>query len=108
MWDIRMPKMLKQIRFENEQIGCIKFIKQNYLIAAHNGSITLMNQRDNFNTKQTFQLQTDSDSNISTIDSTAYQNVMQMKAMAFSERDRKLYVTGSDNKIHVWNINFAL
>ena len=49
-----MEKLLKQIRFEDEKIGCIQFLKQNYLLAAHDSSLTIMNIRDNFSQKQTF------------------------------------------------------
>lgn len=46
-----MAKFLKQIRFENESIGCIKFIRGNYLVAAHNNNITIMSSKDDFNAK---------------------------------------------------------
>lgn len=46
-----MDKVLKQITFENERVSCIKFIRQNLLIAAHDSKLTVMNIRDNFSTK---------------------------------------------------------
>ncbi|CDW85560.1 wd40 repeat-containing protein [Stylonychia lemnae] len=111
MWDIRMSKMLKQIRFENDHVGCIKFIKQNYLIASHANQLTLLSIRDNFTTRQTF-AQNDIEDRFSiqsTLEDTGVQNsTHRTKAIAFSEKDRKLYVAGFDKKIQVWNINLVL
>ena len=49
-----MDKVLKQINFENERVSCIKFIRENYLVAAHNQTLTVMNIRDNFTSKLQF------------------------------------------------------
>lgn len=49
-----MEALQRQIRFEDDRIGAIKFVKQQHLVVSHNRALTLLNVKDNFNHKFTF------------------------------------------------------
>eukprot|EP00347_Sterkiella_histriomuscorum_P023283 403335241 len=113
MWDIRMPKMLKQIWFDGDRVGSIKFIQQNHLVVAHENNLTLMGFKDNFTNKITQKIEPKAQEfeteSMSTLgDTNGYKDLFQIKAISHSEKDRQLYLAGSDMKIHIWNTNFSI
>ncbi|TNV80981.1 hypothetical protein FGO68_gene11835 [Halteria grandinella] len=88
LWDIRMEKLQKQIRFENDSIGCVKFIKSQYLVVAHNKAMTLLSLKDSFSLKLT----------------THFEQQGTVKAMCFSDKEKNMYTAGTDGKINAWQL----
>ena len=71
------------------------------MVVAHGQSISIIGSRDNFTQRQTVSMplsQENSDSECSTLDDFQF----SLKALAYSDKDRKLYAAGTDRKIHVW------
>ena len=48
-----MESLQKQISFEDERVGCMKFLRQSHLIVSHGKAVSVLSVGDNYSHRYT-------------------------------------------------------
>mmetsp|Transcript_3860 Transcript_3860/g.3794 ORF Transcript_3860/g.3794 Transcript_3860/m.3794 type:complete len:241 (-) Transcript_3860:20-742(-) len=112
-WDLRTKKNLKFIQFDDQVVASAIFIRKKYLVVAHNSDLSVFSNQDNFVKRQTFKMPTAKESLNEDLFSTAedfsdqWTKKEKIKAIAYSEQDKKIYTGGFLKRINVWNVDLS-